>query len=508
MTKTRTENAIKNSAVSFFIQLLTILLKFLVQTVIIKYMGKEYLGLNGLFANILSMLSFADLGIGSAITFNLYKPLAEKNSDKVQRLMNLYKKIYFFIGIGVFILGVLVIPFLPSMTKNSSINNVALLFLVYLLNTVISYFYSYKRTLLIADQKEWKSTLNIFIFLMIQTTLQLVTLIFTQNYFVFLTIQVVCTLLSNLVISKFVNKEYSFFSVKTKLLPEKSELELIKRNTLELFGSRIGSVVLTGTDNIVISIFLGLSIVGIYSNYALIVSSVTLLIQKIFYPVISGIGNLLATGNQKEGYNLFKKIYFINLVFILFSSTLMMNVFTPFIQLWAGDSYILDEITLFIIVLNFLLLQFRQTTITFLYGFGIFKNQGIKSTCEAAINLVFSVLFVKYLGLGISGVILGTIVSNLTTSSWFENKQVFNRGFKRKVSPFLAVQYVLMILLSSAVILEYLLIRNITLENQAIEIVLRGSITFVLNFIILMCFYKTKEFKYMQKVFLKIFKRK
>lgn len=220
----RSVNSLKNTSYAMLTQILSLIFKFIIQTIFIKTLGAEYLGVNGLFTNVLQMLSLAELGIGSAITYNLYKPLANNNEKEIKAYMNFYKKAYNFIGLFILIIGLCITPFLKFFIKNQSqVDNLNLIYLLFLLNTVLSYFFAYKRSIIIADQKSFLDSQNLLIKTIIQTILQVLILIFTKNYILFLVIQIACTFFSNIFISRKANKLYPYLIKNTECLTKKTK---------------------------------------------------------------------------------------------------------------------------------------------------------------------------------------------------------------------------------------------------------------------------------------------
>ncbi|KGB13968.1 transporter [Latilactobacillus sakei subsp. sakei] len=436
MNNSRLKNSILNSMVSSVVQVLNILLKFVVQTVFIHQLGAEYLGINGLFVNILSILSFAELGIGTAITFSLYRPLAVNDRLGISAVMNFFKKAYNFIGLFVAILGIAIIPLLPYLVKNTQISdmNIRIIYLLYLTNSVVSYFFTYKRSLLIADQKGYVSVFNQLIFSVLQIIFQVAALITIKSYLIYLLIQIICTILSNIFISNKVNKTYGYLKEHKDAHITKDEAQTIKKNTIGMMGSKVGGIVVNSTDNLIISGFLGVFWVGLYSNYFLIVNSVGLVLTQLVTSISSSIGNLivLEKDNDKKEDIYFQHNY-INIILILFSSSLLLTLLNPFIKIWIGDKYLLSTITVIAIVINYIFAQVRQTAITFITSFGLFSKIGIKSVFEAVFNLLFSLFYVLGLKLGVTGVLLGTISSNILINIWYEPYIVYRFGFKKNI---------------------------------------------------------------------------
>ncbi|MBO0454300.1 lipopolysaccharide biosynthesis protein, partial [Candidatus Enterococcus murrayae] len=371
MKKNRLQYSLLNSSISTIIYVFRLILQFVVRTYFIKFLGAEYLGLNGLFTNILSILSLAELGIGTSIVYSMYKPLADENRQKIRSLMQLYKKAYNYIGLLVGLIGICIIPFLKYMIKSDlSINEIYIIYILFLLNSVVSYFFTYKRSLIIADQRSYIVSLNDFIFLLITNIIQIAVLYLYPNFIVYLSIQIFFTFLTNLNISRKTDKDYPYLKedIHEKLEPE--TISEIKKNVIGNVSSKIGGVVVMGTDNILISTFVSLTAVGIYSNYLLLVNSVQNLCKQVTNSITASIGNFAATTSKDKGFELFKRHLFVNHTLIFFSSVVLLNVLNPFIKLWLGPDFLLSDLNSTLIVFNFIIQVYRNTGFVFIESYG------------------------------------------------------------------------------------------------------------------------------------------
>lgn len=431
MKSNRLKYAMLNSTVLTLIQVMTIILKFITQTVFIRVLGREFLGLNGLFTNILSVLSFAELGVGTSIVFSLYKPLAAGDHRQVSALMNLFKKAYTFIGVTVGVLGCALLPFLHILIKDfDQLSGVYGYFLLYLANSVISYFFTYKRSLLIADQHEYISMLNTFVFMILQVVLQVVFLFLNHSYAIYLWLAIICTFLSNLAISHKVNKTYPYIKEYSKERVSTELKKSIGANVVGMIGSRIGAIVVRSTDNLLLSSFMGIGIVGLYSNYLLIVNSISGVLNKLVSSVTASVGNLIVEQSDERTYEVYKQHFMVNLLVVTFSAGCLLVSLNPFIKAWAGQNYVLVSRIVLVIVVNYFIDQLRQTSITFISAYGLFVPNGKKSVVEAIINFVLSFILLRGFNLGIAGVLMGTVITNLILNSWWEPLLLFRRGFK------------------------------------------------------------------------------
>lgn len=426
----RTEKSIKNILTALFGQIFGILITFISRIVFIRTLGAEYLGLNGLFINILSILSLAELGIGSAMVYSLYKPLAEKNKIKIQGLMNFYATAYRLIGIVVLLLGLFLLPFLNYIVK-TDIPNIELIYLLYVSNSVITYFYAYKRSIIMADQKNYIITFYRYSFIFVLNVVQIIILILTGNFILFLLIQIIFSFLENITISFRANKLYPSYlnSNKTKIDTE-SKSEVIK-NVRAMFFHKIGGIVVDGTDDVLIASFSGLFWVGLYSNYSLIINALNSISNQIFISITASVGNLNVLEGKGKSKKVYDMIHFSNFWIIGFSSICLWILINPFISLWLGKKFLLSETIVLLIIINFYLKGMRRATLTFKDAYGLFWNDRYKPLLEAILNILFSVILgMKF---GIVGILIGNILSNITTNFWIEPYILFKYGFNSRL---------------------------------------------------------------------------
>lgn len=500
---TRTHNSIKNYRMTVISQITSILLSFIGRTFFIKLLSIEYLGVNGLFSNILSLLSLAELGVGTAITYMMYKPIAENDREKVAAYNQLFKKIYNWIGIFILITGLSLTPIIYKLIKEPPqiSENLYIIYILFVVNVAISYFYTYKRSLLIAHQKEYVNNQNIIIFAIIKDVVLIVLLYAFKSYYIYLVAQIVITFMSNLVISRKTDK---IFPEITKMSPQKvpaSEIRIIVKNTMAMVCHKIGSVIVSGTANIFISYFVGLAIVGVYSNYVMMSTAALQIVGKGVNSLTASFGNLVATSSQSNIFLVFKKIYFINFVLSLCIAVYFYALADPFISMWIGSEYLLGRKSLLIITINTLFFyQMRVPSQMVINTYGLFWQIKWKSLFEAAINFGCSFLFAAYFKWGIFGILLSALVSNVTTSLWWEPYIAFRMGLKERF-----IIYCRMFLKSTVVfvciILSFKMINNI-MGSLNVGIVIEFALNFVIVSILISLFVilfygKSAEFKYL-----------
>lgn len=492
----RTSFSIKNSTIALFAQIINIIISFITRTVFIYTLGADYLGINGLFTNVLSMLSLAEMGLGTAIIYAMYRPLAIGDEKKTSALMNLYAKAYRIIGLIIGIIGILLIPFLDYLINDQpNIPHLTIIYLLFLTNTVISYFFTYKRSIIIASQHGYINTINQLTFLIIQNIVQITLLIVFKQYLLYLMVQIVCTLSSNVAISTKADKMFPYLKRNQKERVDKQTKRQITKNVLAMMSNKIGSVVVTGTDNILIAAFVGIYWVGLYSNYVLIVTTIKSLIMQIMNAITASVGNLVASENNLKSFDIFKKIFFVNFVMTTFCSIFLYILLNPFIYLWIGQNYLLDENLVILIVANFFIIQMRQPAIVFIDTYGLFWQIKWKSLCEAGINLVVSLILLISFGLGIKGVLLGTLISNLLTNVWWEPLVTFEHGFRIKLREYFKLysKYVMVALIAGLLTAYFCGFIN---SVGFVGIAFRAILCLIIpGFTIILMFHKTNEYR-------------
>lgn len=503
----RTENSIRNSIFGIGGQLVNTFLSFISRTIFIQILGAEYLGVNGLFSNILSMLSLAELGVGSAIIYNMYKPLAENDEERLKSLMDLYAKAYKIIGIVIAVVGVSIAPYLEYIIKDvPNIPNLTIIYLMYLMNSVVSYFYIYKSSIIIADQKNYIITIKQQIFNIVQVALQIIILYITHNYMLYLLIQIICTFSMNLSISKKADKMYPFLIDKNVDKLDNDSKRTIFKHVTATMSHKVGGVVVNGTDNILMSKFVGVYWVGLYSNYLMIISIINRFVGQIFIAITASVGHLNVKESKEKTFDIYKKILFINFWIYGFCSIALLSLFNSFIKIWLGNEFLLKNSIVILIVINFYLMGMRQSTITYNSTLGLFWNDRYKPWIEAIINLIFSILLLKRIGM--AGVFLGTFISTVTTSVWVDPYILFKHGFNRSLLEYfrLYIKYGLITIIAAAITYG---LNSFIYGDNIFVFFIKCILTFITcNFIFFICTFKTNEFKYINSIILKLVKNK
>jgi len=431
----RTENSLKNIRFALLFQAASILAAFFTRKVFVASLTKDYLGLDGAFANILSMLSLAELGVGSAITYSLYRPLAENDQGQVTALMALYRRVYHIIGVAAAILGCALTPFLPVLIHDlPDIPHIRLIYLLFVLNTAMSYFYVYKQSLIIADQRQYIVTTCRYGLKMLLLLAQALFLWLTRNYFIYLGLQIGTTLLENIILSVWANRLYPYINTTASgPLPREAKQEIL-RNTKAMMLHKMGGVVVFGTDNLLISFFTGVVAVGLYSNYLMVTNGLKSVYSQLFRALTASIGNLGTAAEPEHVRSVFQKINFAGSWLYGFSTVCLIVLLNPFISLWVGQDYLFSQEIVCLIALNFYVTGMRQAVLTFRDAEGLYWYDRYKPVAESVINLVVSaVLAVPF---GVAGIFFGSFVSTMTTCFWVEPLILFKYGLHTSVKPF------------------------------------------------------------------------
>jgi O-antigen/teichoic acid export membrane protein len=437
----RITNSFKNFAYGVSGQIVNNVLGFVLRTIFIQQLGLYYLGIGSLFTSILMIFSLAELGIGTAIFVFLFKPLAEKDEDQINALINFYQKIFRSIGITIAVVGLILLPFLEYIIKGETqVEHLNLIYLLFVANSSISYFFSYYRALITADQKEYVAFNNSNVFLFIQYLVQILILLLTSNYLLYLSITIVFSFISNFNLSILVKRRYPFLSERKKFNLDRTYKKRIFKGMLSMMSHKVGRVVLLGTDNILLASYVGVYWVGLYSNYLMIINIVNTLIHKVFASISASIGNLDEADGKEKGYKVFKTVIFVGFWLFGFAAISIFIIINPFINLWLGEKYLLDPQIVLVIVISLFLTGMSTITKDYVTLTKLFNITKYKPWFEVAINLSISIILVNEIGM--IGVFIGTILSNLLTGFWVDPYVLYNHRFKRKVITYF-VNYIL-----------------------------------------------------------------
>lgn len=422
----RSRKAFKNVFFSTGSYLIQLLLSMVVRVFFVRYIGREYLGLNSVYASILSTMSIADLGLDTVFIFLLYKPLKMHNFLDIKTILNQYKIVYRYIALMITLIGVMIIPFLPMIIgKQTNLSGIYVIFILYIINAVVGYLNAYKRSLFIADQNSYVVNGVTSGFLILVDVVQVFQIIMYPNPVLYMIIQVAGTFLTNAFISYFAEKKYYevFLSNSGKL--SKHEKKVLFQNGIGGVSNKIGSIVVVSSDNILLSIFTNLVTVGMYSNYTVLTNAITKIMQTISSAITPSIGQLGVEGDSKKNTEIFLELSFVIYTISTFAFFLFYGYITPFVIIWLGKSNTFSNNLTWLVSINLWLSLIRVPSWMFADSFGLQWVQRWKAVFESIINLIMSLVFLIVFNLGIEGVILGTITSTLLTVIWYEPWTVF-----------------------------------------------------------------------------------
>ena len=493
--RTRTQKFLKNIFLGAIFQIIAYVISFIARTVFISVLGKEYLGIQGLFSSILSLLSLTELGIGSAITFCLYEPLAKNDVSKIRILMKYYEKAYKVVSLCVLGLGLAMFPFLGFIVKETPQikDNISLIYLLFLLNSVFSYLFIYKKTIFTADQKEYLNSIVVNLSQVVRDVLQLIVLLVTADYILYLIIQILFTITSNIIISYRADRMYPYLKESSSQKLEKKDWDKIKKNIFAMFNHNIGAFLTTGTDNLLIAKFVSLTTVGVYSNYTLIISIITKFVNQLASILTPGIGNLSCMEEKSQVKKVFDQLFLLDFLLTLNVSVGMFIGFNPFVELWVGTEYLFSLMTVVLIIIQFYLYNIRTSLQVFRNALGLYYIDRYKPFIESFINLAASLILVKYYGL--NGIILGTIIGFICTTFWVEPYILFRHYFELKSSSFFKkyVEFTLLGVIcavSSKYIFEYIFVGGWL--SLIVSLII---CSLLLNVFLIMVFWKDQSFQ-------------
>ena len=389
-----------------------IIVPFLMRTAMIYLMGVQYLGLNSLFTSALQVLNLAELGVGSAMVFSMYKPIAENDNTTICALMKLYRTYYRVIGLVIAVVGCALIPFIPRLIKSDvpADINIYILYLLNLGTTVLSYWlFAYKNSILQAHQRADVVSKVTLVTSTIQYGSQLFVLWAFHNYYLYVIVMLATQALTNIVTAVCADKLYPQFKPRGKV--DKMQVQKINQRIRDLFTSRIGGVVYDSADTIVVSAFLGLTVLAVYQNYFFILNAITGFIAVVFAACTAGIGNSIVMESKEKNYQDLNKFAFIITWIAGFCSACLLCIYQPFMELWVGKDLILSFSAVVCFVIYFFVRQFNALFNLYKDASGMWHEDRLRPLIAALTNLVLNLILVKFIG--IYGILLSTVLTIL-----------------------------------------------------------------------------------------------
>ena len=480
---------------------------FVVQKILIMKLGSDYNGINGLFTSVISMMSLTDLGIGSAIIYHLYRPAAKSDYNVICSLLKFYRNSYLIISIIVLIIGCILMVFIPGIVGNVAINdNIYLIFLLFLFDCLVSYFLSYKKSLLYAYQLNFVLDGIHFIYYILQNVAQIFVLMYYQNFILFLILKTICKIIENITISGYIKKHYPFTKNKrVKPLTNDIRYDIFKKIKALLFH-RLGRLLVTGSDSLVITGVLGILQMSLYTNYHLIIGGITALLNKVFETLTSSVGNFLLDSSKSQRYEIYRKIDFLNFWFFGCVSVILYSVMQPFVTLWVGKDYLFNNVTLFFLVINFYQEGMRASILTFKDAAGIYHEDRFIPVIEAAVNVIFSMVLA--FRIGITGVFIGTIVSSGVVYFYSYPKYVCKPLFNMSWWDYIrqTLEHMVMVILCMCSV--QFAISILPVRSLLVELIFSTLISIGIFHMYMIIFWgSSRELKYFRSTFLKLIRR-
>ncbi|MDH4423927.1 hypothetical protein QEZ44_21410 [Bacillus cereus] len=496
----RTGNSLKNIFISIISAFIIAILGFISRKVFLDSLGVEYLGINGLLTNVLSMLALVESGIGVSIVYHLYKPLADNDKPRIIAFIQLYKKAYAVLATIILVLSIIMYPFLGKLIKDSeSISYITIAYFIFVAKNMISYLNAHKVALINADQKEYILTSINFGFQVFTTIAKIIILISTENYILYLLIELAIYIIQTVFNSRIVEKRYSYIKTKDRYVINEKEKDSLIKNIKALFLHNIGSFCVFGTDNILISMFIGITTVGLYSNYTMIIGQLGSFLTPILSGIGASVGNLIAIESNDKSHSVFQVAYLINFWVYSIGVILLYNLLEPFIDWWLGKGYLLDTLTFIMILINFYITGLRVSIMTFKAKGGIFVQDKYMPLIEAAINLGASLVLVKYIGL--AGIFLGTTISTLSTVFWNVPRLVYKHIFNMSVWSYFKKYIFYAILTLITCFITTNICNVLVISSGFMSLVAKGIICLIVpNIIYFFVFYKKEEFQYIKSI--------
>lgn len=496
MQENKTQNAVRNMIFGISLKLYQIIAPFIMRTILLYYLGVQYLGLNSLFVSILQILNLAELGVGSAMVFSMYEPIIQNNSNKICALLKLYKKYYKIIGGVIAGVGIVLLPFLKYFIKGDvPVNvNIYILYIINLANTVSTYWlFAYKNSLLTAHQRIDIVHKVTIVTDTIKYIFQIIALIGFRNYYAYVVLNVVSQILNNLLVARAASKYYPQYKADGVL--ESEEIHSINTKIKDLFTAKLGGVIVGSADTVVISAFLGITTLAIYQNYYFILNSIIGFMVMLYHACLAGIGKSLLTNSREKNYMDFNKFSFIITWVILWCAICLICLYQGFMKIWVGEELMLGKPIVICLVVYFIVYEFNQIFITYKDAAGIWHEDRFRPLVVSVSNLILNLIMVQYIGL--FGVLLSTILTTLFIGLPWLIHNLFSIQFKRSPWRYLLKELkFLLIGLIAWGICEVIFMFMHT-ENVFLDLICRGVICIIVPNIFFICVYfKTEEFKY------------
>lgn len=491
----RKRNVFKNIKIGFGAQIASYLLSFITRMVFVRYLSVEYLGINNIFSNVILLFSIAESGAGGVFGSLLYNPLHEHNEQKVADIINYMHTFFRKLAVAISVLAIGMFPFLNWIIGETDIENIRFIYFLFVIKNIFSYLLLHYDTLVSADQRKYLTVLYMRVFSVVQYILQVLFLYLGKGFEIYMIIQTLCAMLPYLMLRLKCRKEYSYIFNKRESQLSLNDKKELKIKIYSGFWTHLSYVIFNGTDSLVITKILGLSVAGIYSNYLVILNVITTFSSILISSLSASVGNFIAEKGKKQVYTVYERLLFAVMILTFFCTGCLICFFNPFIQIWLGEKYLLDSATVSLIALTFAFgdVGFRRLLVIFKWASGLFVRDKYCYVLEAGINVFLSILLgIKY---GLPGILGATVLSSLVTiisSVYIMSKYFF------EISALKMILNILIYIVSFAPILigMYYLQRKVIIDSMGNFVVSTVFLSIIMLMLMLLANCWRKELKY------------
>lgn len=506
---TRAQNSFFNMITGLGASLLTVSLSFITRTVFIEYLGTGFLGVEGLFSNILSLLSLTELGIGYAIVFKLYKPIEENDRPRILVLLKLYRRVYWLIGAVIVVLGVTLIPFLPHLVKDydsfAALGlNAAVVFVVYILNTASSYwFFAYKASFVRANQKSYVLTTAGYAVSVVKSLCQILALSLFRSFMLYILVMLLFTVITGIISAVVCDRYYPFAREKTRENISREERREFAGDCSALLLYNVHNVVINASDNVVLSAMVGLDAVGLYANYLSVKLALRTLLDSILESLQASLGSLYTTDNPDWSRLMFRVVNFLMIWMYGIGAIGLAILLDDFIVIWLGSDYVVSSwvfqgsaiatpLALFV-GMEMYVIGYRELLSTYREATGLFQQMKYRPLLSVLVNLAVVIPGIYYWG--ILGCVVSTIVAGLTTNMIFDPIIIYRYALKQSVKPYFLRNLLYVIVVAAAGAASWWVCSLVPLTGIP-GFAIRGLFcVFIPSGIFVLCFHQTREFK-------------
>lgn len=492
----RTQKSVRNIAFSIGYQLVTLISNFIIKTVLIKNLGIQYTGVSALFTDILTVLSVAELGFSTAVSYALYRPLYEKDEVQIAKLMRLYQKIYRLVFSVVIAAGIVCLIFLKYIVNDvpDIQENIHIIFIFFIIKTAVSYLFVYKATLIEANQEKHIVSAIGIVVCILNVISEAVAIAVFKSYIGYLAVMVAMVIVQNVIISSVANHRYPMIKHKCNESLSLYERKEIFKNVRALAIYKISGALQRGVDSVIISAMLGTPLVGFLSYYKMIVNNVDSFFGQIFEAIKPSVGNLAASENSERQYTVFKKMCFLSFAIGNFITVSLITLMNPFIALWLGSNYLLGMNVVIMLAADIYIITMVRPYESFRNANALFVQGKYRPAVMVVLNIVMSVGLANKWGL--PGVLFATVAARLLTHVWYDPWLIYRKVFYKPFSQYIKMKIFYLLTVTANCVLVYAICNIIGCSDQWVEFCLKALVcAFIPNLVLIALFHNNNEFK-------------